>query len=160
MCLPQFFFPQATKTFVKLQSKLLPTIWGTNNFTTSNGGNQSATNYLQHQQQQKRCPLSPCPVLGNASLVSSIGDLADHFNELGILDRKPTKRPPATYLCHLCFKKGHYIKDCPQVQLQTFFLLLSTPRESVFSNKTSLAIIRDHLTIRPRSFAREVNIDE
>ncbi|XP_068081091.1 uncharacterized protein [Anabrus simplex] len=46
------------------------------------------------------------------------GDLADQLNDLslnGALDRKPTKRPPPTYLCHLCFRKGHYIKDCPQV---------------------------------------------
>jgi hypothetical protein len=44
------------------------------------------------------------------------GDLLDRFTDLTVsLDRKPTKRPPPTYLCHLCFKKGHYIKDCPQV---------------------------------------------
>ena len=23
--------------------------------------------------------------------------------------------PPDDYLCHLCFQKGHFIKDCPQV---------------------------------------------
>ncbi|XP_043280721.1 zinc finger CCHC domain-containing protein 24-like isoform X2 [Venturia canescens] len=97
------------------QSKLLPTIWGTSNYSATNG-TQPPTSYLQRQPQHKRCPLSPCTVLGNGSLVSSIGDLADHFNELGILDRKPVKRPPATYLCHLCFKKGHYIKDCPQAR--------------------------------------------
>lgn len=28
---------------------------------------------------------------------------------------KYSKIPPANYLCHLCFKKGHYIRDCPQV---------------------------------------------
>uniref|UniRef100_T1JLN0 CCHC-type domain-containing protein n=1 Tax=Strigamia maritima TaxID=126957 RepID=T1JLN0_STRMM len=47
----------------------------------------------------------------------SIGDLAEHFNDLNLgLDRKPIKRPPDSYLCHLCFKKGHYIKDCPQAR--------------------------------------------
>jgi hypothetical protein len=45
------------------------------------------------------------------------GDLADRFADLTLnIERKPTKRPPPTYLCHLCFKKGHYIKDCPQVR--------------------------------------------
>ncbi|KAK2098335.1 hypothetical protein P7K49_023786 [Saguinus oedipus] len=29
--------------------------------------------------------------------------------------RKPSKRPQPNYLCHLCFNKGHYIKDCPQL---------------------------------------------
>ncbi|OWF52668.1 zinc finger CCHC domain-containing protein 24-like [Mizuhopecten yessoensis] len=47
----------------------------------------------------------------------SINDLVDHFSDLSLsLDRKPSKRPPSTYLCHLCFTKGHYIKDCPQAR--------------------------------------------
>jgi hypothetical protein len=29
--------------------------------------------------------------------------------------KKKMRRPPDGYLCHLCFCKGHYIKDCPQV---------------------------------------------
>ncbi|XP_046860077.1 zinc finger CCHC domain-containing protein 24-like [Xenia sp. Carnegie-2017] len=29
---------------------------------------------------------------------------------------KKTRRPPDGYLCHLCFCKGHYIKDCPQAR--------------------------------------------
>uniref|UniRef100_A0A182UAP5 CCHC-type domain-containing protein n=1 Tax=Anopheles melas TaxID=34690 RepID=A0A182UAP5_9DIPT len=29
---------------------------------------------------------------------------------------KYSKVPPANYLCHLCFKKGHYIRDCPQAR--------------------------------------------
>ncbi|XP_064638091.1 zinc finger CCHC domain-containing protein 24-like [Lineus longissimus] len=48
---------------------------------------------------------------------SSINDMTDHFNDMSLsLDRKPGKRPPSTYLCHLCFNKGHYIKDCPQAR--------------------------------------------
>ncbi|KAK0080770.1 hypothetical protein PV325_013342 [Microctonus aethiopoides] len=86
------------------QNKLLPTIWG--NFPTASS----------HQSYLHKSALSPGlgPLSGN--LVDSIGDLAEHFTELGLLDKKPTKRPPATYLCHLCFKKGHYIKDCPQAR--------------------------------------------
>lgn len=41
-------------------------------------------------------------------------DLSEQFAEL-VLERRPIKRPPPSYLCHLCFQKGHYIKDCPQV---------------------------------------------
>ncbi|XP_072038393.1 zinc finger CCHC domain-containing protein 24-like isoform X2 [Amphiura filiformis] len=54
-----------------------------------------------------------------SSPYGSIGDLAEHFGDLSlqqITDRKPGKRPPPTYLCHLCFNKGHYIKDCPQAR--------------------------------------------
>ncbi|ELU08722.1 hypothetical protein CAPTEDRAFT_136592 [Capitella teleta] len=48
---------------------------------------------------------------------SSVADLTDHFSELSLaLDRKPSKKPPNSYLCHLCFQKGHYIKDCPQAR--------------------------------------------
>jgi hypothetical protein len=54
------------------------------------------------------------------STAESIADLAVHFNELAVGDRKPAKKPPSTYLCHLCFKKGHYIKDCPQVGTSSF----------------------------------------
>lgn len=51
---------------------------------------------------------------GYNSPVGTINELTDLFNDLSF-DCKPTKRPPPSYLCHLCFKKGHYIKDCPQV---------------------------------------------
>ncbi|XP_022087446.1 uncharacterized protein LOC110977524 isoform X2 [Acanthaster planci] len=48
----------------------------------------------------------------------SIGDIADQFSDLSLspIDRKMGRRPPPTYLCHLCFNKGHYIKDCPQAR--------------------------------------------
>ncbi|PSN58139.1 hypothetical protein C0J52_01008 [Blattella germanica] len=61
------------------------------------------------------------------SLSESIGDLTDQFAEFGIsLERKPTKKPPPTYLCHLCFKKGHYIKDCPQLKRDKHFIIVFT----------------------------------
>ncbi|XP_070167164.1 zinc finger CCHC domain-containing protein 24 isoform X3 [Polyergus mexicanus] len=50
------------------------------------------------------------------SVAENIADLAEHFTDLSLSDKKQTKRPPSTYLCHLCFKKGHYIKDCPQAR--------------------------------------------
>ncbi|RZC39302.1 zinc finger CCHC domain-containing protein 24 [Asbolus verrucosus] len=46
---------------------------------------------------------------------SSLSDLAEQFAELA-LDRRSVKRPPPSYLCHLCFSKGHYIKDCPKAR--------------------------------------------
>lgn len=51
-----------------------------------------------------------------------ISDLCEQFNELGLLscnqqiNQKPLKQPPINYLCHLCFKKGHFIRDCPQAR--------------------------------------------
>ncbi|XP_011503020.1 PREDICTED: zinc finger CCHC domain-containing protein 24-like [Ceratosolen solmsi marchali] len=52
----------------------------------------------------------------SANLRDNLGDLGEHFSELCLLESKSTKRPPSTYLCHLCFKKGHYIRDCPQAR--------------------------------------------
>ena len=43
-------------------------------------------------------------------------------NTLLLKQRKRPKRPPEGYLCHLCFCKGHYIKDCPQVGQGYFFI--------------------------------------
>lgn len=84
------------------QSKLLSTTWGS--FPTA-----TPQTYL-HQS-----IINQSGTIGG-NLGDSIGDLAEHFMELGIIDRKPTKRPPTSYMCHLCFKKGHYIKDCPQAR--------------------------------------------
>lgn len=64
-------------------------------------------------------------VYRNASPYGSLNNIADglsslteHFSDLTLTSeaRKPSKRPPPNYLCHLCFNKGHYIKDCPQVR--------------------------------------------
>ncbi|XP_030256417.1 zinc finger CCHC domain-containing protein 24-like isoform X2 [Sparus aurata] len=59
---------------------------------------------------------SPYGSLNN--IVDGLSSLADHFSDLSLSpeSRKPSKRPPPNYLCHLCFNKGHYIKDCPQAR--------------------------------------------
>ncbi|XP_075212458.1 zinc finger CCHC domain-containing protein 24-like isoform X2 [Lycorma delicatula] len=44
---------------------------------------------------------------------NAIADITENLNELCLQDSKNYKLPPPTYLCHLCFNKGHYIKDCP-----------------------------------------------
>ncbi|CAG7837482.1 unnamed protein product [Allacma fusca] len=46
---------------------------------------------------------------------ASINDLADQLGELSLGVARSIKRLPPTYLCHLCFQKGHYIKDCPKL---------------------------------------------
>ena len=60
--------------------------------------------------------VSPYGSLNN--IVDGLSTLTDHFSDLSLSSeqRKPSKRPPPNYLCHLCFNKGHYIKDCPQVR--------------------------------------------
>lgn len=50
-----------------------------------------------------------------------ISDLESQFLDLSLTssynNRKAvSKKPPSTYLCHLCFQKGHFIKDCPQAR--------------------------------------------
>ncbi|XP_042590804.1 zinc finger CCHC domain-containing protein 24-like [Cyprinus carpio] len=57
---------------------------------------------------------SPYGSLNN--IVKGLSLLTDSFSDLSLTSepRKPCKKPPPNYLCHLCFNKGHYIKDCPQ----------------------------------------------
>lgn len=66
--------------------------------------------------------VSPYGSLNN--IVDGLNSLTDHFSDLSLSSepRKPNKRPPPNYLCHLCFNKGHYIKDCPQVGIVSHIL--------------------------------------
>ncbi|XP_057591981.1 zinc finger CCHC domain-containing protein 24 isoform X2 [Hippopotamus amphibius kiboko] len=59
---------------------------------------------------------SPYGSLNN--IADGLSSLTEHFSDLTLTPetRKPSKRPPPNYLCHLCFNKGHYIKDCPQAR--------------------------------------------
>lgn len=75
---------------------------------------------------------SPYGSLNN--IVDGLSSLADHFSDLSLSPetRKPSKRPPPNYLCHLCFNKGHYIKDCPQVSRPAtpYISQVQDPREA------------------------------
>uniref|UniRef100_A0A3P9HDV2 Zinc finger CCHC-type containing 24 n=1 Tax=Oryzias latipes TaxID=8090 RepID=A0A3P9HDV2_ORYLA len=53
-----------------------------------------------------------------SNIMDGLSSLAHHFSDLSLFPetRKPSKKPPPNYLCHLCFNKGHYIKDCPQAR--------------------------------------------
>lgn len=50
--------------------------------------------------------------------IFNAGELTDQLSELNLAyDRKnKIRKLPPNYLCHLCFKKGHHIKECPQVR--------------------------------------------
>lgn len=52
--------------------------------------------------------------LGYGNVDDVVTDLDHLLGELRVDKRKPI--PPDDYLCHVCFQKGHYIKDCPQVR--------------------------------------------
>ncbi|XP_032687437.1 zinc finger CCHC domain-containing protein 24-like isoform X1 [Odontomachus brunneus] len=86
------------------QSKLLPAMW--NNFPAI-----PSTSYLQPST-SGTSGVRP----GRSNAIGSVTDLTEQLSELAIGDRRSTRRPPPTYLCHLCFRKGHYIKDCPQAR--------------------------------------------
>lgn len=54
----------------------------------------------------------------DSSLSGSLSpvDLGFEYAEAAMLQRqRRARKPPDGYLCHLCFCKGHYIKDCPEV---------------------------------------------
>ncbi|XP_034878704.1 zinc finger CCHC domain-containing protein 24 isoform X6 [Mirounga angustirostris] len=73
---------------------------------------------------------SPYGSLNN--IADGLSSLTEHFSDLTLTSetRKPSKRPPPNYLCHLCFNKGHYIKDCPQP--------VSDPEPTSIKDKTSM----------------------
>ncbi|XP_010616092.1 zinc finger CCHC domain-containing protein 24 isoform X1 [Fukomys damarensis] len=59
---------------------------------------------------------SASPYGSLSNIADGLSSLTERFSDLTLSSeaRKPSKRPPPNYLCHLCFNKGHYIKDCPQ----------------------------------------------
>uniref|UniRef100_A0A673GWN1 Zinc finger CCHC-type containing 24 n=1 Tax=Sinocyclocheilus rhinocerous TaxID=307959 RepID=A0A673GWN1_9TELE len=67
---------------------------------------------------------SPYGSLNN--IVEGLSLLTDSFSDLSLTSepRKPCRKSPPNYLCHLCFNKGHYIKDCPQVNTHCFYCTL------------------------------------
>ncbi|XP_039337509.1 zinc finger CCHC domain-containing protein 24 isoform X2 [Mauremys reevesii] len=71
---------------------------------------------------------SPYGSLNN--IVDGLSSLTEHFSDLSLSSeaRKPSKRPPPNYLCHLCFNKGHYIKDCPQLCRNVLTVYQGRPR--------------------------------
>ncbi|XP_067876639.1 zinc finger CCHC domain-containing protein 24 [Heterodontus francisci] len=88
-------------------------------------GTSLYSNYLNNFSQLHRNEAISSGLYKNASpygslsnIVDGLSSLTDHFSDLSFSaePRKPGKRPPPNYLCHLCFNKGHYIKDCPQAR--------------------------------------------
>ncbi|XP_065128439.1 zinc finger CCHC domain-containing protein 24-like [Paramisgurnus dabryanus] len=52
------------------------------------------------------------------NILEDLSSLTENFSDFSLSSepQRPCKKPPPNYLCHLCFNKGHYIKDCPQAR--------------------------------------------
>jgi len=97
------------------QAKLLQPFWGPmtscHSAVTSYMMPPALIGYFPVEGRQQAASLA-----SNSVSNSCISELADQLSDLSlVLDRKH-KLPPDTYLCHLCFQKGHYIKDCPEAR--------------------------------------------
>ncbi|CAG9767373.1 unnamed protein product [Ceutorhynchus assimilis] len=92
------------------QAKLMSPSWSSASFSNGQYGynmySNAATNIAN---------LNELRNLNNSYSNDKIIEITDQLAELS-LDTRNLKRPPTTYLCHLCFQKGHYIKDCPQAR--------------------------------------------
>nr|KAI8766749.1 putative cyclin-dependent serine/threonine-protein kinase DD [Biomphalaria glabrata] len=87
-----------------------------NGLSNVNGYNDSWSSQHHEYSSIASTPF-PSHSVSSPSPYSSIVDLTDQFSDLTLSqDRRLGKRPPSSYLCHLCFTKGHYIKDCPQAR--------------------------------------------
>ena len=53
---------------------------------------------------------------GEMTLENIEDALTAQLNLMKMIKTTNTK-VPTSYLCHLCFQKGHFIQDCPQVCL-------------------------------------------
>ncbi|XP_022185066.2 zinc finger CCHC domain-containing protein 24 isoform X1 [Nilaparvata lugens] len=84
-------------------SKGIPNMWGS--FPTRGSYNMPATTFPKRR-------TNGLPSINN----NTVGELSKDLSELCLHDQKNLKEPPPTYLCHLCFNKGHYIKDCPMAR--------------------------------------------
>ena len=72
--------------------------------------------------------------------------------------KKKIRRPPDGYLCHLCFCKGHYIKDCPQVNFPSFcWVIFFTPSKFLFIFFQSHAINQRKLRTLHKTILNVVN---
>uniref|UniRef100_A0A1B6DEJ2 3CxxC-type domain-containing protein n=2 Tax=Clastoptera arizonana TaxID=38151 RepID=A0A1B6DEJ2_9HEMI len=83
-----------------VQNKIFPALWGpfpTAQYTTSNY--QQTTGHCFNQQ----------------IITDPLSELSDKLKDL-CQENRSCKPPPATYMCHLCFHKGHYIKECPMAK--------------------------------------------
>lgn len=40
---------------------------------------------------------------------------SDQIHQTHIQQQKTNKVPSGDYMCHVCFRKDHFIRDCPQV---------------------------------------------
>lgn len=75
----------------------------------------------QHVPQQQAVPSSQHHHAPHHQQMLNSLDLADQMGALCLSDGlgddglQQCRRLPSSYLCHLCFQKGHHIKDCPSV---------------------------------------------
>ncbi|XP_053659714.1 uncharacterized protein LOC128708759 [Anopheles marshallii] len=73
--------------------------------------------HQQHAYHHQPLPLTSHhypPTYGGHQPLPLHNGATEHHLQNG--NQKYGKVPPANYLCHLCFKKGHYIRDCPQAR--------------------------------------------
>ena len=67
-----------------------------------------------------------------------MADIQNQLHELSFTDTdsnqsgryRAAKKPPSTYLCHLCFQKGHFIKDCPQVIIIIIIMVITRRQQT------------------------------
>lgn len=68
---------------------------------------------LQQQQQQHTCGV-------NSFIDCSASTIGTH--SAGCTKKYQKNPVPPDYMCHLCFSKDHFIRDCPQVNVFSFLL--------------------------------------
>lgn len=87
-----------------------------------NNNQKSATSSVASNQDNSNTEMSlkttitPVPTVVATEDGFSINEIAQFAKLLC----SPKKAPPPRYQCHICYKTGHYISDCPSVIKKNF----------------------------------------
>lgn len=101
----------------KQSSKMMHPIWSPTGFHPHQQQQYPLNNaYNNIQQHESIINGRTATCVGGDTLSESLVELGERFNEMLLCNNNYAPiRPPYNYLCHLCFQKGHFIRDCPQV---------------------------------------------
>lgn len=83
--------------------------------TTPLSLNASPNSLLQTHNQHHRCA-SPEEAQTPLPVATEDGFSYNEIAQFAQLLCSPKKAPPTRYQCHICYKTGHYISDCPSVR--------------------------------------------
>lgn len=87
-------------------------------YSYNNNNQRSTTSSLtsNHSSSNNVTPASTPKSTSMSVVATEDGFSFNEIAQFAELLSSPKKAPPARYQCHICYKTGHYISDCPLVK--------------------------------------------